>query len=145
MKFSQLPTALADGQVSAAWMPEPYVSEAEQDSGAVPLADPNQGHSQTLPVSGYMVTASWLAKYPHTAAAFRTAIMKAQAIAANDPGAVQQGLQKFAGANAQTAAIASDPEFPTQQSAAALGRLSGLMLTFGMLPKIYSVNQMIVK
>ena len=145
MQFSQLPTALADGQVSAAWMPEPWVSEAEQNSGAVPLADPNQGHSQTLPISGYMVTGAWLAKYPHTAAAFRAAIMKAQAIAATDPGAVQQGLQKFAGASQETAAIANDPEFPTQQSAAALGRLAGLMLNFGMLPQAYSVNKMIVK
>ena len=44
-----------------------------------------------------MVTASWLKKYPNTAAAFRTALLKAQAIAVSDPGAVQQGMAKFAG------------------------------------------------
>ena len=145
MQFSGMATAMAQGKVAAAWMPEPYVTEAEEQTGAVPLADPNQGSSQNLPVSGYMVTASWLKKYPHTAAAFRAAILKAQAIAARNPAAVQQGMENFADKNPQSAVIATDPEFPTQQSAVLLQRLASLMLTFGMLPQKYDVNQMIVK
>ena len=50
-----------------------------------------------------MVTASWLKKYPNTAAAFRRALLKAQAIAATDPAAVQQGMEAFAGVPAETA------------------------------------------
>jgi NitT/TauT family transport system substrate-binding protein len=126
-------------------MPEPFVTEAEENTGAVPLADSNQGSSQNLPISGYMVTGAWLKKYPNTAAAFRTAILRGQAVAATDPGAVQQGMEKFAGTPQKAAAIANDPEFPTQQNAVLLGRLASLMLGFGMLPQAYNVNQMIVK
>jgi NitT/TauT family transport system substrate-binding protein len=143
--FPDMATALAKGQVSAAWESEPFVTQAEESTGAVPLADSNQGSSQNLPISGYMVTANWLKKYPNTAAAFRTAILKGQAIAATNPGAVEKGMEKFAGANEEVAAIAADPEFPTQQNASLLNRLAGLMLTFGMLPQSYNVKQMIAK
>ena len=145
IEFPNMAAALQQGKVDAAWMPEPFVTEAEENTGAVPLADSNQGSSQNLPISGYMVTASWLKKYPNTAAAFRTAILKGQAVAATDPGAVQQGMEKFAGTPQKAAAIANDPEFPTQQNAVLLGRLASLMLGFGMLPQAYNVNQMIVK
>ncbi len=136
---------MVEHKVDAAWLPEPFVTQAEEDTGAVPLADANQGSSQNLPISGYMVTASWLKKYPNTAAAFRTAILKAQAIAATDPGAVQQGMEKFAGTPRVVAAIADAPEYPTQQNPVLLQRLASLMLNFGMLQQAYNVNQMIVK
>ncbi len=145
IEFPNMAAELQQGKVDAAWMPEPFVTEAEENTGAVPLADSNQGSSQNLPISGYMVTGAWLKKYPNTAAAFRTAILRGQAVAATDPGAVQQGMEKFAGTPQKAAAIANDPEFPTQQNAVLLGRLASLMLGFGMLPQAYNVNQMIVK
>jgi NitT/TauT family transport system substrate-binding protein len=143
--FPQMASALAAGRVAAAWMPEPYVTEAEENIGAVPLADSNQGHSQNMPISGYMVTASWLKANPNTAAAFRKAIVEAQAIAATDPAAIEQGMHKFAGTPQTAAAIANVPEYPTQQNTQLLQRLSNLMLNFGMLPQNYDVGQMIVK
>lgn len=143
--FPDMAGALASGQVAAAWMAEPFVTEAEESTGAVPLADSNMGHSENMPISGYMVTASWLKKYPNTAAAFRKAIIKAQAIAATDPGAIEQGMVRFASTSKSAAAIASAPEYPTQQNTGLLQRLSNLMLNFGMLPQAYGVGQMIVK
>jgi NitT/TauT family transport system substrate-binding protein len=143
--FNNMATALATRQVDAAWMPEPYVAQAEEKVGAVPLADSDQGTTQSLPISGYMVTASWLKKYPNTAAAFRTAILKAQAIAATDPAAIQQGMVKFAITQNRTAAIANPPQFPTQQNTVLLQRLADLMLKFNMLQQKYVVNPMIVK
>jgi NitT/TauT family transport system substrate-binding protein len=129
MPFQDMATALARHQVAAAWMPEPFVSQAEQQVGAVPLADADQGLSQNLPIAGYVVTAAWLKKYPHTAAAFQAAIEKAQAVAATDPAAVEQGMAKFAGAPAGTAAIAAQPEFPTASNPLLIQRLADLMLT----------------
>jgi len=143
--FPEMTNALASGTVAAAWMPQPFVTEAEEKIGAVPLADSNQGHSENMPISGYMVTASWLKANPNTAAAFRKAIVKAQAIAAIDPAAVEQGMHRFASTPLSAAAIADVPEFPTQQNAQLLQRLSNLMLNFGMLPQNYDVSQMIAK
>jgi NitT/TauT family transport system substrate-binding protein len=143
--FTNMINELAAGKVAAAWMPEPFVTEAEENIGAVPLADSNQGHSENMPISGYMVTESWLKKYPHTAAAFRKAILEAQTIATTDPGAIERGMVKYANTPASAAAIANAPEFPTQQSAGLLQRLSNLMLNFGMLAQNYDVSPMIVK
>jgi NitT/TauT family transport system substrate-binding protein len=143
--FPEMANALSSGRVDAAWLPEPFVSKYEESIGAVPLADSNQGSTQNIPISGYMVTQTWLKKYPNTAAAFRTAIVKAQAIAATDPGAIQQGMVRYADTSQETAAIANAPEFPTQQDGVLLQRLADLMLNFGMLQQHYNVNQMIVK
>jgi NitT/TauT family transport system substrate-binding protein len=143
VSFPDMAKALSDGQIDAAWEPEPFVTMDEEQIGAVPLADANQGSSQNLPISGYMVTASWLKKYPNTAAAFRRAILKAQAIASVNQGAVEQGMQKFASTPEEAAAIANSPEYPTQDNMVLLQRLANLMLNFGMLQQNYDVRQMI--
>ncbi len=142
IEFPLMANALKNHQVDAAWLPEPFVTQAEEQAGAVPLADADQGASQNIPIAGYVATKAWAKKYPNTAAAFRTAIMKAQAIAATDPGAVQSGMEKFAGTSAQDAAIASAPQYPTQNSEALIQRLANLMLQFGMLNQSFNAQSM---
>jgi NitT/TauT family transport system substrate-binding protein len=143
--FPAMAKALQQHKVAAAWMPEPFITADEESTGAVPLADSNQGTTENLPISGYMVTATWLKKNPNTAAAFRRAILKAQAIAATNPGAIEQGMEKFAGVQPMTAAIAADPQFPTASNAALLERMEQLMLHFNMISQAYNVDQMLPK
>jgi NitT/TauT family transport system substrate-binding protein len=143
--FQDMASALQQHKVAAAWMPDPFITEAEENIGAIPLADSNQGTTENLPISGYMVTASWLKKYPNTAAAFRRALLKAQTIATNDPAAVQQGMEAFAGVPAETAAVEANPQYPTQMNAALLARLEQLMLHFNMIDQTYDVSQMLSK
>jgi NitT/TauT family transport system substrate-binding protein len=145
MQFPDMARALQEGKVTAAWMPDPFISESEETVGAVPLADSNQGTTENLPIAGYMVTASWLKKYPNTAAAFRRALVQAQTIATNDPAAVQQGMQAFAKVPAIAAAVEANPQFPTKMNATLLGRLASLMLHFNMIGQAYNVDQMISK
>ena len=142
IEFPDMWSALKNHQVDAAWLPEPFVTQAEEKAGAVPLADADQGASQNIPIVGYVVTKAWAKKYPNTAAAFHTAIMKAQAIAATDPGAVQSGMEKFAGTSAQDAAIAAAPQYPTQNSEPLIQRLANLMLQFGMLNQSFNAKSM---
>ncbi len=142
IQFPDMWSALKNHQVDAAWLPEPFVTQAEEKAGAVPLADADQGASQNIPIVGYVVTKAWAKKYPNTAAAFRTAIMKAQAIAATDPGAVQSGMEKFAGTSPQDAAIAAAPQYPTQNSEPLIQRLANLMLQFGMLNQSFNAKSM---
>ena len=145
MQFPAMAHALQDHQVDAAWEPDPFITESEENVGAIPLADSNQGTTENLPIAGYMVTSSWLKANPNTAAAFRKAITEAQTIAVTNPAAIEQGMVKFAATPATAAAIASAPEFPTQQNTQLLQRLSDLLLNFGMLPQNYNVSQMIAK
>lgn len=145
IQFPDMTKALQDHQVDAIWAPEPFITESEEKAGAVPLADSDQGTTENLPISGYMVTASWLKKNPNTAAAFRRALLRAQAIAATDPAAIQQGMEAFAKVPAKTASIEAVPQYPTQSNAALLARLEALMLHFNMINQQYSVGQMISK
>ena len=50
-------------------MPEPFASQAEQQYGAVPLADLNQGATSDFPIEGYVVTKQWAAAEPEHAQA----------------------------------------------------------------------------
>jgi NitT/TauT family transport system substrate-binding protein len=143
--FPKMSAELRNHQLDAAWLPEPFVTQAEEQAGAMPLADADQGASQNIPVTGYVVTKAWAKKYPHTLAAFRAAILKAQAVAAAHPGAVQSGMEKFAGTSAQDAAIAAAPQYPTQNSQALIQRLAALMLNFGMLNQKFDVSTMFPK
>jgi NitT/TauT family transport system substrate-binding protein len=145
IEFPKMAAALQQHRVAAAWMPEPFITEAEENVGAVPLADSNQGTTENLPIAGYMVTASWLKKYPNTAAAFRRALVRAQTIATNDPAAVQQGMEAFADVPAKTASIEATPQFPTQMNTVLLARLEQLMLHFNMIGQTYNVGQMLPK
>ena len=69
--------ALAADRVDAAFIAEPSLSAAEIAGGAVPLFDVNQGAAQNFPISGYVVTQAWIARYPRTAA-FVSALERGQ-------------------------------------------------------------------
>ena len=57
--FPEMAGDLASGEIAAATMPEPFASIAEQQYGAVPLADLNQGATTDFPIEGYVVTKAW--------------------------------------------------------------------------------------
>jgi len=141
--FPKMAAALKAHQVDAAWLPEPFITQAEESSGATTLADVDQGATQGLPVTGYVVTQSWLDKYPRTAAAVRRALLKAQAIANTDLGAVQNGMAAYAGVPRATAELAALPAYPERTDVRLLQRISDLMEQFGMTTQDFDVSQMI--
>jgi NitT/TauT family transport system substrate-binding protein len=83
-----MPAALAARRVDAAFLVEPYLTEAETRSGAVPLLDLDQGATENFPLTGYVTTQAWMRRYPKTAAAFTAALHKGQEIAASNRPAV---------------------------------------------------------
>jgi NitT/TauT family transport system substrate-binding protein len=97
VKFADIPfplmtAELQSGAVSAAVLPEPFASSAEQDQGGVPLVDLDQGATTNFPVAGYVVTKKWAAKYPHTLAAFYQALEEGQQIADASRDSVEQAM-----------------------------------------------------
>jgi NitT/TauT family transport system substrate-binding protein len=141
--FPQMTAALKAHLVDAAWLVEPFITEAEESSGATTLADVDQGATQGLPITGYVATQSWLGKYPKTAAAFRRALLGAQEIANTDLGAIQSGMAAYAGVPRATAQVAALPAYPLQMNAKLLQRVSDLMEQFGMTTQDFNVSQMI--
>ena len=140
--FPEMTHALLTHQVDAAWLVEPFVTYAEL-AGAETIADTDAGATQDFPLGGYMVTQSWERANPGTAAAFQHALLEGQKIAADDPPAVWDGLEKFARIPSADADLIALPSYPLNLAAATLQRIVGLMETFGMLPRSYDAGQML--
>ena len=113
--FPNMTAELQSGAVSAALLPEPFASGAEQAQGVVPLADLNQGATTAFPVAGYVVTKQWAAKYPHTLAAFYKAIEEGQQIADTSRATVEEAMMDIPapfGVSRQTAAVLALDSYP---------------------------------
>jgi NitT/TauT family transport system substrate-binding protein len=143
MPFQKMAAALVAHTVDAAWLSEPFITSAEESVGAVAVADADQGSAQGIPISGYAVTQSWLDKYPRTAAAFRRAVLKAQAIANTNLAAVQNAMVAYGDVSRSTAEIASEPGYPLQTNPGLLQRVANLMEQFGMTTQVFDVARII--
>jgi NitT/TauT family transport system substrate-binding protein len=141
--YPKMAAALAAHEVDAVQIPEPYLTAAEESMGAVEIADVDQGAAQSLPVSGYTVTQSWLDKYPRTAAAFRRAVLEAQEIANTNIGAVQSAIAAYGGTSLATAQLAAEPSYPLQLNAGLLQRVAALLEQFGLTQQIFEASSMI--
>jgi NitT/TauT family transport system substrate-binding protein len=144
MPASKLIGALKDGQVNAILATEPIIYAAESELGAVPVVDACTGATANLPLDGYFTTSSYATKNPQVVAAFRSALVKAQAEAAM-AAPLQTVLTKSAGLKAQAAAMVTLGTYPTTTSAQNLQRVVGLMFNFGSLPEQFSVRSIVVK
>ena len=113
--FPEMPAELKSAAVSAAVMPEPFASGAEEGQGGVPLADLDQGATTSFPVEGYVVTKKWAATHPRTLAAFYRALEQGQRIADVSRAAVEQAMVDMPapfGVSAETAALMAVDSYP---------------------------------
>jgi NitT/TauT family transport system substrate-binding protein len=147
--FPQMGGMLASGQVSAAILPEPFASQAEQQFGAVPLADLNQGATADFPVEGYVVTKQWAQQNPNTLKRFLAALEIGQEIADTDRAAVEQAFEAINGPqNGQVAAgigaVMALDTYPIGVDKTRLQRVADVMYQFGLLKSRYDVSGMLM-
>lgn len=143
VNFPQMVSALEGHRVDAAWLPEPFLSAAEEQTGARDLSDLDVGAVTGFPLVGYAVTRSWEQRYPRTAAAFLRALEQGQSVAAADRPAVEQAMEAFLGVPARTAAILTLPAFPLGVDSVRLQRVADAMLRFGLLKRPFSTSAMV--
>jgi NitT/TauT family transport system substrate-binding protein len=136
--------ALRTKQVNAIVATEPTIYEAESQLGAIPVLDSCTGATANLPLSGYFTTGSFASQHASVVAAFRAALVKAQAQASMGA-PLQTALTKSEGLQARTAAMVTLGTYPTTLSAANLQQVSYLLWTFGSLPKQVSVSSMVAR
>jgi NitT/TauT family transport system substrate-binding protein len=141
--FPAMAKALSKHTVDAAYMPEPYATEAEEQIAAEPIYDTDSGATQNFPIGGYVVTRSWEQKYPHAAAAFRQALEKGQALADADPVRTSLAMQSFLHVNSSAAAIMAVNNYPLSTSGIRLQRVVNAMERFGLLKQPYNIAAML--
>jgi NitT/TauT family transport system substrate-binding protein len=151
--FPDMPTALKNGTISAAVLPEPFASGAEEAEGAEPLVDLDQGATTSFPVAGYVVTKQWAARYPHTLAAFYRALEQGQQTADTSRAWVEQAMMDLPapfGVSRETAAILALDNYPFSDGPAGsvdrvrLERVVNVMRQFIGFPK-FSIDSMLMK
>lgn len=146
--FPTMAAALAAGKVDAAAMPEPFATAAEQEYGAVKLADLNQGATEQFPIQGYVATKSWAEQNPGTLKAFVTALAQGQEIADTSRRAVEQAMEALNGPQDGevppiVAAVMSINIYPTAIDKVRIQRVADVMYQFGLLHSRFNVTPMI--
>jgi NitT/TauT family transport system substrate-binding protein len=147
--FPDMAADLASGKIAAATMPEPFASQAEQQLGAVPLADLNQGATTDFPIEGYVVTKQWAAQNPNSLKRFLAALEVGQEIADTDRAAVEQAFEALKGAQngnvtPEIAAVMALNTYPIGIDATRIQRVADVMFQFGLLPKQFNVSSMLL-
>ena len=141
MPSANLINALANHQVNAILIQEPYIYEAESRLGAIEVLDSCSGATASLPLSGYFALGSFAHKNPDALQDFRSALQRAQA-AAVQPGPVEAVLAQHSGMSMETASLVTVGAYPTSLDAASLQRVADLMFSFGVLVRTLNVAGM---
>jgi NitT/TauT family transport system substrate-binding protein len=132
-------TALHDHQVGAILATEPYILEAEEDLGAVEVADVSSGVTSGLPMDGYFSLASYANANPANVRAFQAALDQAQADCAQR-GPVQGVLPDLTGITKDDAAMVTLGTYPTSLNVGQVQRVAALMYDAGMTSSEVVVN-----
>jgi NitT/TauT family transport system substrate-binding protein len=139
--------ALANGSVAAITELEPYITEAQRTDGDVV---PQSFHLITdatndMPLSGYIASASFIAKNPRTVAAFQQAMVKANA-AMTKPGEAAKVLPEVTGvaSNLVPMLIPNLGTYPTSLDPKRLQRVVKLMQDYGGFTQALNAQTLIV-
>ena len=141
--FPLTPHLLATNKFDAAWLPEPFGTEAEQEYGAVQLADFDQGSLQDFPIGTIVGNTPWVQSHPNTVAAFLRAYQEGQQVADTDRAAVEQALVTNAGVTKEVAATMTLDTYPLVMDVPVMQRVSDAMYEFGVISKPYNIANMI--
>ena len=143
--FPTMAPKLASGEIDAAFLTEPFLTQAQMKVGAVPVFDAATGPTANLPTAGFGADADFVRNYPRTLAAFQKVMERATLEARSDRSRVEELLQEFAGLDSSTAKLATLLTFQSSLEATRIQRVADLMTEFGVLVARMDVSQMIAK
>jgi NitT/TauT family transport system substrate-binding protein len=144
--FPNMPGDLADHKIDAAWLPEPFGTDAEQQYGAVELADFDEGAIQDFPIGAVVGNSQWVQTHPNTVAAFLRAYDEGQQIADTDRAATERSLVAHTGVSKLVAATMTLDTYPLVMDVPVMQRVANAMFEFGVTPNLkqpYDIANMI--
>ncbi len=141
--FPDMAAALQSGRVDAAFMVEPFITQAALSFGAVSALDAASGPTDGIPLGGVALTGAFAARYPKTVAAFRRAVARAQADLA-DRSVVEKTLPTYTKITPDTAALIALGTWPATLDRVRLQRDVDLMRQYGVLAADVDTGPMIL-
>lgn len=142
--FPDMAATLDRGDIDAAFLPEPFLTQAKIGSGVRTILDPCSGATENLPIDGYGVTGEFADKNPKTIQAFQKSLLKAQE-ACSDQAVLQPQLVETTKVDEKTAALVSRSVYPISLNEVGLQRVADLMLEFNAIGKKVDVAEMVVQ
>jgi NitT/TauT family transport system substrate-binding protein len=138
-----MPQMLSEHKIETAWLPEPFGTQAQEEFGAVELADFDQGSLQNFPIGTIVGSTQWVKSNPDTIAAFLRAYNEGQQIADTDRSAVEKALVLHTGVSKLIAANMTLDSYPLAMDVPVMQRVPDAMFQFGVLTKRYDIADMI--
>jgi NitT/TauT family transport system substrate-binding protein len=138
-----MPQLLSEHKIQTAWLPEPFGTEAQEEFGAVEIADFDQGSLQNFPIGTIVGTSAWVKSHPNTIAAFLRAYNQGQQIADTNRSAVEKALVLNTGVSQLVAANMTLDTYPLAMDVPVMQRVPDAMYQFGVLTKHYQIADMI--
>src|SRR4051812_17458464 len=133
--FPNIPGALDTNQIDAGVGIEPFLTQAEEKTGATPVLKIIDGPTQDIPLSGYISPTKFAQANPKTVAAFQRAMTKAQD-AARDRSTLADVLPELTGVDKNQVQLLHLGVFPTSLDANRLQRVITLMESYPDLSKV---------
>ncbi len=143
MPFPDTPARLQRGDVDAAFLTEPFITQAIQTVGAVPLFDTATGPTTGLPTAGYGATAAYVASHGQAVAAFQRVMDRATKEALADRSKIEPLLVEFAKVTPEIAKSTKLLTFESQVDVTSIQRVPDLMRDFGFINQRVDVASMI--
>jgi NitT/TauT family transport system substrate-binding protein len=144
--FPAMVNALQTHQVDAISAVEPFATEAELTTGALPILDQCQGPTDNFPLSSYFATTVWAKQHPAVILAFQKAMAQAQAVADSSREVVEKTILTYIPKlTKMEAAILALDTFPTSIDAIQLQRVADLMYSGHLLSKPFQVGALLTK
>lgn len=142
--FPATADALKAGNVDAAFVTEPFLSQTQTVAGALPIFDTATGPTADMPVAGWGSTGDFVKNNPNTIAAFQRAMQKGTDLALSDRTLVEPLLVKFSGVDENIAKVATLLTFQSKLDASRIQRVPDLMKEFEVITEELDVSTMIV-
>jgi len=136
------PAALETGQVDAAVMSEPFLSQAKAD-GAVEIFSNFADMKDNFMVAAYFTTADYIGKNSETVEKLQAALAKAFAYANENPEEVRAILSEYTELSDEVKANAVLPKFDTEVDIETLQLLADLLLETGQVDAAVDVNALL--
>jgi NitT/TauT family transport system substrate-binding protein len=144
LPFPNMAAALKAGEVDAAYLPEPFQTQAAASVGAVPVIDAATGSAEGFPLTGYAALSTWVQENPKTMAAFQRAMFKATRFAVDHRDDVERAVVKHAKVDEGTAKMMTLPAFGSKLDARRIQRVPDLLKPLGVIDRQIDAASVIV-
>jgi NitT/TauT family transport system substrate-binding protein len=140
--FPDAPAALANDQVDAAWILEPFLTQALEDGARVVSWNFKETH-EDLDIAGYFTKGDTLRNNPELVEKFRNAMNKSLEYAQENPDAVREVVGTYTKIDEARRATMTLPQFKTEFNRDAAETLGAAAAEYGTLQQAPNLDELL--